>query len=757
MNLKTLGVLACCLGTWITSVGQLSPADYADQLVGTSNSRWMLGPYACVPFGMVQLGPDNQTAGWMSGYEYSLSNVSGFSHLHAWTMGGLMIMPAAQDLVVTDGAADDPYRGSGAGYHSRIIKDTEKASPGYYSIDLYDACMKAEMTASTRCGFFRFTLDRDAEYRILADLAFPSEYNFKLDSAVITRVDDKLIEGFAECHVSSWNQYTLYFVIRFNKPFTGFNGWNSDGIFNNVTNVTGKGDAGAFVTFSGNKGDVLMVQTGLSLVDPEGARKNLAAEMDPFRWDFDAAAASARAQWNRVLNSVRVEGGSEENKKKFYTNLYRAYCAKQTWNDVDGRYRDPMEVIRQLPAGASMYGGDAFWNSFWNLNGVWALLTPDILNNWVVTELELFKHTGWTSNGPTGLEMSGIMEVSHEISLMVGAYQKGIRKYNPDKLYDAIRHTVDQQGFVLKPHSGLVGNMFQDTYKRLGYVPYETGPVCQTLDYAYNDYCVAQMALALGKQADYEFYLKRSENWRNLFHPELKWSVPKDSLGNWLPDYTPFSAEHWIEGNGWQYSFYVPHNIPGLIDAMGRDLFNQRLEEGFIKSEKYAFAAHALDRTEGQTAEFYINHGNEVNMHPAWLFNYSGKPWLTQKYVRRILDSFYGSEPYHGWEGDEDEGQMGGWFVLSALGLFQMDGGVTPDPVLDLTTPLFEKITINLDPAYYQGKKFEIICKNYNPGNLYIKSVYLNNKKLDQLRIKFSDITAGGQLIYETTDTPGLK
>jgi len=187
---------------------------------------------------------------------------------------------------------------------------------------------------------------------------------------------------------------------------------------------------------------------------------------------------------------------------------------------------------------------------------------------------------------------------------------------------------------------------------------------------------------------------------------------------------------------------------------MGEELFNQRLEEGFEKSRQHLFAAHALDRTEGQLAEFYINHGNQVNMHPAWLFNYSGKPWLTQKYVREIMDSFYGNDPYHGWEGDEDEGQMGAWFVMSALGLFQMDGGTTPEPVLDLSTPLFEKITLELDENYYPGGKFEIICRNYSPENIYIKSAFLNGKRLEKLQIRFSDITAGGKLEYETSPTP---
>ena len=746
-------LLVFAFQSWIMMFAQDDPARFADPFTGTSNSRWMLGPYACVPFGMVQLGPDNQTGDWMGGYEYSISNVSGFSHIHAWTMGGLLVMPAAQDLTVKDGAVDRPYRGAGSGYHSRILKETEKASPGYYSVDLYDAFMKAEMTASTRCGFFRFTAQKDFNYRIILDMAFPSEYDFKLDSALITRVNDTLIEGFAKSHVGGWNQYTVYFVVRLNKPFTSFNGWNTQGISKSVTRVTGSEDAGAFITWTGKEGEELLMQTAISLVDLEGARRNLKAEMDPFGWDFNAAAASARNQWNQLFSAVSIEGGTEENRRKFYTNLYRSYCAKQTWNDVDGRYRDPKEVIRQLPAGTSIYGGDAFWNSFWNLNSLWALISPDILNNWVVTQLELFKTTGWTSNGPTGLELSGIMEVSHEIALMVGAYQKGIRNYDPEMVYQAIKHTVDLQGGKLRPWTASAGNLFQDSYKKLGYVPYDEGPACQALDYAFNDYCVAQMAKSLGKTQDYEFYLKRSENWRNLFHPEQKWMIPKNSKGGWLPGYSPFSAKYWVEGNGWEYSFYVPHNVPGLIDAMGAGLFNKRLEEGFEKSRPYSFAAHALDRTEGQTAEFYINHGNEVNMQAAWLFNYSGKPELTQKYVREIMDSYYGSDPYHGWEGDEDEGQMGAWYVMSAIGLFSMDGGTSADPVFDISPPLFDKITIRLDSKYYSGKTFTIETLNRTEKAIYIKSALLNGKKPDRMQVRWADIVNGGKLVLEL-ETP---
>ncbi|UCF39339.1 MAG: GH92 family glycosyl hydrolase [Acidobacteriota bacterium] len=736
----------------ISTFSAKEPVDYADPLIGTSNSRWMLGPYATVPFGMVQLGPDNQTAGWMSGYEYSIANVSGFSHLHAWTMGGLMIMPSTIDLSTIDGAADRPYRGAGAGYHSRIQKDTETASPGYYAVHLYDSDVLAEMTTTTRCGFLRFTFPESTDARILIDLAFPSEYRFRLRDSKITRVSEKQIEGFARSHTNSWDDYTLHFVIRFSKPFSSFNGWGTKGINRGVSEITGETDLGAFVTFSTQRDEQVLVQTGLSLVGIEGARRNLKAEMDPFNWEFDLARQSARNQWNELLGRIQVEGGTETDKTKFYTNLYRSYCSKQTWNDVDGRYVDPKEEIRQLPEGTSIYGGDAFWNTYWNLNGLWSLISPEIIRNWVTTQLELYDSTGWTSNGPTGIEMTGIMEVTHEVALLVAAYQKGIWRDDPEKLYEAVRHTMTEQGRRLEPYSGLVGNEFLDVYREKGYVPYDVERVSRTMDYAFSDYCVAQLAKALGKEADHAYFLKQSENWNNLFHPDLKYAVPRDSSGTWLESFNPFSGLHWIEGNSWQYSWYVPHDVNGLIELIGVDLFNQRLEEGFEKSVRHRFAAHAFDRAQSESVEYYINHGNEVNMQAAFLFNYSGKPRLTQRYARAILDSYYGSSPYHGWEGDEDEGQMGAWFVMTAMGMFEMDGGTSVNSMIDLTTPLFDKITIELDSRFYPGSEFVIEAKGVSEGKRYIKSASLNDIPLEGLRLPFRDVLRGGRLSLEMVD-----
>lgn len=722
--------------------------DYVDMFVGTSNSRPMLGPYASVPYGMVQLGPDNQDTHWMGGYEYSINNVKGFAHIHAWMMGGLMIMPSVQDLVTWEGTTSSPYRGANAGYHSRILKDTEKGEPGYYSVFLYDADCLAEVTATNHCGFHKYTFANDYnDARVLLDLNYPTEYGMNIHEGYFKIVSDNEIEGYADTR--SAGDYVLHYNIRFNKPFKRFNGWHKDSVVKDVKEWKSEGDCGGFVEFDVKKGESILVQVSLSLVDQQGCLRNFEEELKPYNWDFDAVRKEANNKWNTLLSKIQVEG-DELDKEKFYTNLFRAY-AKQTWSDVDGRYRDPLERIQKV--NHPMYGGDAFWNSFWNYNPLLALISPDILNNWVLTQLELFDKTGWTNNGPTGLEHTGIMEVTHEIALMVGTYQKGIRNYDVNKLWNAVRHNATEQGAVVE-NSGWAGQRNLNVYKRLGYVPVEKSAACQTLDYAYTDFCTAQLAKALGKKKDYNYYLRRSNNWKNQFNVETKWQTPKDSMGNWIPNYDILSGYKWIEGNGWQYTWYVPHDVPGLIKLMGKDLFNERLEEGFEKSVKHRFAAHAFDRHQDVAYEYYINQGNEGNMQAAYLFNYSGKPWLTQKYTRSILDIYYGNHPYDGWQGDEDEGQMGAWFVMSALGLFEMNGGVTENPEFDLTSPLFSKAVIYLDSIYGEEKIFTIVAKNNSKENIYIQSANLNGKPLNRTKLKWSDVINGGKLVFEMGNHP---
>lgn len=743
-----LFAMACLM----SSAKEYDPVEYVDCFIGTSNSRWMLGPYAQRPFGMIQVGPDNQGNKWMGGYEYAISSVSGFSHIHAWTMGGLMLMPATADMSLSNPGPDSPYKGANAGWHSRIDKNTEKASPGYYSVYLYDHDVDVEITATRRCSFQKYTFPECRNSRIIIALQIPTEWNYgyEVKNAVITKVSDQELEGYVDCQCggwASWNDYKLNFVIKFSKSFRSFNGIRDGRSEHDLDVMEGSGDIGAYVEFDTTEGEIIMVQTSLSLVDIDGARKNMHSELDFFGWDFSKCVQDARNEWNALLGRIKVKGGTEQDKVKFYTNMYRAFAGKQTWSDVDGRYRDADENIRTARDGKPMYGGDAFWNSYWNLNGLWSIVSPEIVDNWVSTQLELFRNTGWTCKGPAGLEYSGIMEGSHEIALMAASVQKGIRS-DVDDIYEAVHKMVTVPGTYAYRSGGSVGQLNLHYYDRYGYMPSEIDVVSKTLDYAYDDYCVGQIALLAGKKEDADFFLKRSQNYRNVFHPEKKYVVRRDTLGTWDETFDRFSANGFIEGNSWQYSWYVPHDVEGLIDIMGgKEAACARLYDGFVKSRKYRYAAHAFDRTEGQSAEYYINIGNEVNMCAPYIFNYTGTPKLCQKYTRDILDTFYGDTPYHGWEGDEDEGQLGAWFVMTAMGLFEMDGGVSCDSELDITSPLFRKIEIELDNRYYKGEKFVIKAKNNSKKNIYINKAYLNGRKLDQFRIPFSAISDGGELV----------
>ncbi|MCE1198964.1 MAG: glycoside hydrolase family 92 protein, partial [Marinilabiliales bacterium] len=547
-------------------------------------------------------------------------------------------------------------------------------------------------------------------------------------------------------------EYKLYFSIELSEPCLTMGGWVNEEVRDSVSEVAGSGDVAAYLNYHVRKGEQVMLKIGLSLVDQEGARNNLKQELNDSGWDFDKVVTSAKHQWNQLLSTIQVEGDSA-NERKFYTNLYRSF-AKQTWSDADGRYCDPFEVIRTTPPGTKMYGGDAFWNSYWNFNTILALVAPEMMNNWVNTQLELYRHTGWTNNGPTGLEHTRVMGVTHEVALMVSAYQKGIRRYDVATLWEAIHHNATEQGKAL-PGSGNVGMEFLDVYNKLGYVPWDVSRrSSRTLDYSFTDFCTAQLAKALDKQPEYNFFLKRSNNWKNQFNTEIKWQMPRNQKGEWKWDNNLFSGELWSEGNAWQYSFYVPHDIPAVVNLMGKDLFNSRLEEGFRKSEPFLYAAHALDRVQSKVSEYYINQGNEVNMQASWLFNYSDKPWLTQKFTRAILNNYYGDTPFHGWEGDEDEGQMGGWFVITSMGLFEMNGGVTENSIVDLSAPLFKKVTIRLDPAYYKGKEFVIEALNSKPENIYIQKAELNGKPLEHCWIYFRDIVKGGKLTYTLGSQP---
>ncbi len=724
------------------------PVDYVDCLLGTSTSRWMLYPGPSMPFGMVKLSPDNQRHCWKAGYEYTIENIAGFSHIHSWTMGGLLTMPTVGKLQVVPGPEGD----SDAGYRSRFSHQREVASPGYYAVTLDDYGIRAELTSTTRAGFQRYTFPKAENARILFDLLTPTEYNYDVLDARIAKVSETEIEGYSKQRGAGgarWNDYTVHFVAKLSRPFDSMGGWVGDEIRHNVKEISGKGDVGAFLNFSTRKGELIQLKTGISLVSIEQARLNLETEMDPFGWDFDAVRNHARKTWNDLLGKIEVEGGTEEQKIKFYTNMYRSYCARTIWSDVNGKYVDMYEKVQQLKDPHSpVYGCDAFWNTFWNLNQLWTLLTPETANKWVKSLLEIDDRGGWLAKGPTGIEYSSIMVASHEIALIVSAYQKGIRNFDAQKAYAAMKHVQMEPG---RPHQGggHVGNRQLEPYKKLGYVPVEKGPVSNTLEYAYDDWCVAQMAKALGKQDDYRYFMKRAANYRNVFDPSVGYMREKHQDGTWVKDFSPFSPRGFVEGNSWQFTYFVPQDLAGLIGLLGKEEFNRRLDEGLEKSRASNFNASG-DRF----AEYPVNHGNQPNMQSAWLFNFSGKPWLTQKWTREIMERYYGTGPVNGYPGDEDQGQMGAWYVTSAMGLFEMDGGCALKPIYEIGSPVFDRVVIHLDEKYYPGGRFVIEAKNSSKKNVYVQSATLDGKPLDKPWLYHSQLVQGGKLILQMGPKP---
>ncbi|MGB2823903.1 MAG: glycoside hydrolase family 92 protein, partial [Phycisphaerae bacterium] len=465
----------------------------------------------------------------------------------------------------------------------------------------------------------------------------------------------------------------------------------------------------------------------------------------PFGWDFGAARNAARKTWNELLGAIEVAGGTEAQKVKFYTNMYRSYCARTIWSDVNGKYVDMYEKVQQLPDPDSpVYGCDAFWNTFWNLNQLWTLVHPDIANKWVRSLLEIYDRGGWLAKGPTGIEYSSIMVASHEIALIVSAYQKGIRDYDVAKAYKAMRHIQTTPG---RPHpgGGHVGNRQLAPYMELGYVPVEKGPVSNTLEYAYDDWCVAQMAKALGKREDFAYFMKRGRNYRNVYDPSVGFMRQKHADGRWVKDFSAFSGRGFVEGNSWQYTWFVPHDLKGLIGLLGgREKFSRRLDEG-------------LQKARPRFTSRYVDHGNQPNMQSAWLFNYSGEPWLTQKWSREIMARYYGLGAMDGYPGDEDQGQMGAWYVMSAMGLFEMDGGCAVRPIYEIGSPIFDRVVIRLDPKYYKGGTFVIETRNNSAQNAYVQSASLDGKALNKPWLYHCELVDGGKLVLEMGPKPNKQ
>ncbi|MGM0619730.1 MAG: GH92 family glycosyl hydrolase [Bacteroidota bacterium] len=736
--------------------GLQTPADYVDTKIGTAHSRWMIAPGPWMPMSMVKISPDNQNRGWQAGYQPSFENIGTFSHIHEWTMGGLGMMPTNGALQTTVGDQLNPD----SGYRSRIDKSTEEAPLGYYKVLLTDTDIWAEATATTRCGFFRYTFPKDKVGRVMIDLHIEAEYDYNLLNVDVKKVSDYRIEGISHQisprpHV--WSQdadqeYTVNFVIEFDQPIKNMGVWKDDDKFNdsqlkgeNLTN------GGVWVEFETSSSAVIKARTGISLVSIENASENLKKEIAiPFGWDYDAVVANQKSAWNDILSRLDIKTNNHIEKVRFYTNMYRSMC-RNTWSDVNGEWMSASKDIQKFDSPENVaLGCDAFWNTFWNLNQFWNLVTPEWSSRWVHSQLAMYDADGWLAKGPAGMKYIPVMVAEHEIPLIVGAYQMGIRDFDAEKALNAmIKMQTTPARHVA---GGFAGNRDLISYLTYNYVPSDIGRFSNTLEYSFDDWTISQMAKALGKETEYKIFSTRGNWWRNAINPENGFAHMRETNGEFVNNFDPFrsGANHqYVEGNAWQLSYFVPQDIPGLISIMGEESFVERLDWGFTASEPWRYNA-----PNDQYWDYPVVQGNQQSMHFAFLFNWANHSWLTQKWSRSIIDNYYGYGVANAYLGDEDQGQMSSWFVMAAIGLFQMDGGCSIEPIYEIGSPLYEKITINLDNRYGRGDQFVIEARGASRKNKYIQSASLNGKPLETFWFSASELLKGGALILEMGPKP---
>lgn len=735
---------------------QITPAGYVNTMMGTAHSRWMIAPGPWMPFSMVKISPDNQNAGWQGGYDPIFESVGGFSHVHEWTMSGLSMMPVNGPLMTK--AGDQRYPESG--YRSDIDKAAEEAPLGYYKAYLRKYNITAELTATTRCSFQRYAFPRGDTSRVLIDFTTPAEYGYKVKEVEVTRVSDHRIEGFSrQVATGVWGKdidqdYTLHFVVDFDRPIKDLGYWVDSNVSRKVSGMkaTAPGSAGVFVDFSTTKNPVVRVRTGISYVSIKNAEENLQQEIiRPFGWDFNAVRQRNEDTWNDLFNRLKITTPDRREKMRFYTNMYRALCSRNTFSDVNGQWADATGRTQQLADPDSRaLGCDAFWNTFWNLNQFWNLVTPEWSSRWVRSQLAMYDANGALAKGPAGMKYIPVMVAEHEIEVIAGAYQMGIRNYDVEKAYEAVRKMETVPAW--KIGKGLAGNQDLEAFLNYKYVPYDKGRFSNTLEYAYDNWVVAQFAKALGKEADYELFSDRGRWWENAINKETGYAQMRKSDGTWKEPFDPFTTgqnAQYVEGNAWQLTYFVPQDVPGLIDRIGRDTFVTRLNDGFEKSYPWRFNAPAEAYW-----KFPVVQGNQQSMQFAFLFNYAGKPWLTQKWSRAILDRYYGYGLSDAYLGDEDQGQMSGWFMMAAIGLFQVDGGCRINPVYEIASPLYEKITIDLGNRFGRGSTFTILANQASRKNRYVQSAVLNGKKLAVPFFPASELLKGGELILQMGPEP---
>jgi len=728
----------------------LSPVNYAgfvNPFLGTDDHGHTF-PGAALPGGMVQLGPDTDIKGWdwCSGYHYSDSSVMGFSHLHRSGMGAgdwgdIMLMPTTGALKVEPGAKDKP----GEGYRSQFSHAEEEASPGYYAVTLKDYGIKAQLTVSERAGFHRYTFPKSEASHILIDMNHG--IGDQCTGAEIKIVNMTEIEGHraSKGFVKSQN---VYFCAKFSKPFNSFGTWEKKNIKPGSKEGSGT-QIGAYVDYITSDNETVQVKVGISYTSIDQARLNLDTEIP--QWNFDQVKENAKAKWNKSLAKIEIEldkssdeKSSRQNLETFYTALYHSLLFPATFNDVDGKY---MGLDNEVHTAKDFtYRSDfSLWDTFRAEMPLLTLVDPQRSNDAINTMIAQYEQGGWLPTPQQfGNSYTNDMIGDHPVVVILDAYRKGIRNFDLQKAYEAVRKNAMETPPSDHRSRGRIGLEY---YLKLGYVPYDKirESVSRTLEYAFNDWCVAQLAKEAGKMDDYELFMKRASNYKNVMDLSTGFARPKNSEGKWLDPFDPkFVGQgkdrHYTEANAWQYTLFVPHDVNGVINLSGgRPNFVAKLDTLFTTSSEIKSTVSDITGLIGQYA-----HGNEPGHHTVYLYNYAGVPWKTQNMARKVMDDLYTSGPA-GLCGNEDMGQMSAWYVLSSMGFYPVAPGQN---VYSIGSPEFQKVTIHLDKSFGNAAKFIIETKNNSKQNKYIQSATLNGKPLNKPWFDHSEIKNGGTLVF---------
>lgn len=724
---------------------------------------------------MAKLAPSTDAhlgnpGGWQAvGYDFRHTSIEGFANFHEFQVGGVVFAPTVGELQTVPGELENPD----GGYRSRFDKKDEVAAPGYYSVLLKDYGVKAELTAMKRVGFHRYTYPKTELANLIFDIGNKQGESGEVKDAEVQYFEDGRVEGYVITSPVYVNIYQkgadvrMYFSAVLNKKPVQVGTFVKDVVNPGKHQEKGPG-AGLYMTFSTEEQEAVEVKVGLSYTSIENARFN--RETEAADVTFDQAKKNATDVWNESLSRIYVEGGKETDKVKFYTGLFHALLGRGLASDANGYYPKNNGTVGRIALDEEgnpvhqHYNTDAIWGGFWNLTQLWSLAYPEYYSDWIKSQLLVYQDAGWLGDGIACSKYVSGVGTNFTSLAIAAAYNCGIRDFDVQQGYEAaLKNEVEWRGRL----EG-AGKMDVRQFVERGYSPYEKRfdmvtreegsgfGASHTMEYSFSSFAVSQFAKHLGKEDDYKLLSDLSNGWKNLYDPETRLIRPKDTKGNFLEDFNPLAPwKGFQEGNAVQYTFYVPHQIDELVDLVGQETFNNRLDSIFLLSQKNIFGGgKEVDAFAGLKTVY--NHGNQPNLHISWLFNFSGKPYLSQKWVRAILDEFYGLEGIHGYGygQDEDQGQLGAWYVMSALGLFDVKGLTEIDPKFQIGAPLFDKVTVRLNKDYYPGEKFVIEAKKQAVGDCYLQDISLNNRPQDTVQLPFSEVVKGGKLVLGLGASP---